>query len=256
MLEVNNEMKESCLVIEPLLAAYALDALEIDEKHQVELHLNSCVSCQKALSDYQVINDELMLSVPPVQPPNRLRAKLLAQTAPKSKRMGFIERLRYNPSKLISISVVVVILVLVGLNINFLYSTNQLLTSQEELARQNQVNQTAFALLTYPDSQVAIIDDGEIYGTLIYDPDGQVAVLNIWGLESLPVGQDYQVWLIEPDQTRISGGVFQSSDQSEYVTIMIESPNSLENFSGMGVTIEPEGGSPGPTGPRIFGVEL
>ena len=131
-----------------------------------------------------------------------------------------------------------------------------LLVSQEELTRQNQVNQTAFALLTYPDSQVAIIDDGEIYGTLVYDPDGQVAILSVWGLESLPTEQDYQVWLIEPDQTRISGGVFQSSDQTEYVTFIIESPNPFDNFSGIGVTVEPAGGSPGPTGPRIFGLEL
>jgi anti-sigma-K factor RskA len=170
--------------------------------------------------------------------------------------MGFIERLGDNPSKLIPIFALVIVLVFAVLNIYLLYSANQILAFQEELARQNQVNQTAFALLSYPDSQVAIIDDGEIYGTLVYDLDGQVAVLNVWGLDSLPAGQDYQVWLIEPDQTRISGGVFQSSDQSEYVTFVIESPDPMENFFGIGVTVEPEGGSPGPTGPRIFGVEF
>ena len=249
-------MNENCFQIEPLLAAYALNALEPDENRQVEAHLESCVLCRQAVSDYQAISDELIFAQPAVQPPARIRAKLLAQTASKPKREGLLGRLRNNPAKLIPATALVVILILVVFNISLLYSTNQLLASQEELTRQNQVNQTAFALLTYPESQVAIIDDGEIYGTLVYDPDGQVAVLNIWGLESLPAGQDYQVWLIEPDQTRISGGVFQSSDQSEYVTFIIESPNSLENFAGIGVTIEPEGGSPGPTGPRIFGVEL
>jgi anti-sigma-K factor RskA len=208
------------------------------------------------VSDYQAISDELIFAQPAVQPPARIRAKLLAQTVSKPKRGGLLGRLRNNPAKLIPVTALVVMLILVVFNISLLYSTNQLLASQEELTRQNQVNQTAFALLTYPESQVAIIDDGEIYGTLVYDPDGQVAILSVWGLESLPAGQDYQVWLIEPDQTRISGGVFQSSDQSEYVTFIIESPNSLENFAGIGVTIEPEGGSPGPTGPRIFGVEL
>jgi anti-sigma-K factor RskA len=124
------------------------------------------------------------------------------------------------------------------------------------MARQNQAYQTTFALLTYPESQIVVIDDGEVYGTLVYDPHGQIAVLNVWGLETLPNGQDYQVWLIEPDQTRISGGIFQSSDQSAYVSFIIESPNSFESFVGLGVTIEPTGGSPDPTGPRIFGTEL
>ena len=249
-------MNENCFQIEPLLAAYALNALEPDENRQVQAHLESCDLCRQAVSDYQAISDELIFAQPAVQPPARIRAKLLAQTAPKPQRRGMLGRSRTKPFRLIPVTALVVILILVVFNIGLLYSTNQLLASQEELTRQNQVNQTAFALLTYPESQVAIIDDGEIYGTLVYDPDGQVAILSVWGLESLPAGQDYQVWLIEPDQTRISGGVFQSSDQSEYVTFIIESPNPLENFAGIGVTIEPEGGSPGPTGPRIFGVEL
>ena len=131
-----------------------------------------------------------------------------------------------------------------------------MLQAQEEMARQNQAYQTTFALLTYPESQIVVIDDGEVYGTLVYDPHGQIAVLNVWGLETLQDGQDYQVWLIEPDQTRINGGVFQPSDQSAYVSFVIESPTTLESFIGLGVTIEPAGGSPGPTGPRIFGTEL
>jgi anti-sigma-K factor RskA len=124
------------------------------------------------------------------------------------------------------------------------------------MAQQNRSYQTAFALLTYPDSQVAMIDDGEIYGTLVYEPDLQIAVLNVWGLEDLPEGQAYQVWLIKPDETRISGGIFQSVEGLEYVSYVIESPASIDSFTGIGVTIEPEAGSPGPTGARVFGIQF
>ena len=249
-------MNESCLIIEPSLAAYALDALEFDEKRQVEAHLDLCPSCLQTVADYQLISDELMGTVPPAQPSARVRANLLAQTAPKTQKAGLLERLRDSRRRLLPVTTIIAVLVLVVFNLNLLNSTNQILESQEALTQQNQVNQTAFALITYPESEVVVIDDGEIYGTLIYDPDGQVAVLSVWGLETLPEGQDYQVWLIEPDQNRISGGVFRSSDQTEYVSFVIESPKSFEAFSGMGVTIEPEGGSPGPTGPRVFGVGL
>jgi hypothetical protein len=63
-------------------------------------------------------------------------------------------------------------------------------------------------LLTYPDSEVVVIDNGVVNGTLVYGPDGQVAALNVWRLETLLTGQDYRLLLIEPDQTWINGGVF------------------------------------------------
>lgn len=249
-------MNESCLKIEPLLAAYALDALDIDEKRQVEAHLDSCAFCLQAVTDYQAISDGLRGALPPTQPSARVRANLLAQTASKAHKTGWLEQLRDRRPKLILVTAIIAILVLVVFNINLLRSTNQILKFQETLSQENQVSQTVFALMTYPESEVVVIDDGDIYGTLIYDPDGHLAVLNVWGLEILPEGQDYQVWLIEPDQTRVSGGVFQSSKQTEYVSFLIESPISIESFTGMGVTIEPAGGSSGPTGPRIFGVGL
>jgi len=249
-------MKESCPIIEPLLAAYALDALGVDEKHQVEAHVAICSTCQHVLEDYQSVSDGLMAALPPILPPARVRAHLLARTAPKTQNMAWLERWDLLRHKLIPVTAIAAILILLVFNVALLHSSNQMLQTQETLAQQNRTYQTAFALLSYPDSQVAVIDDRDIYGTLVYDPDGQVAVLNVWGLKSLPEGQDYQIWLIEPDQTRISGGVFQSLDQTEYVSVVIESPNSLETFSGLGVTIEPEGGSPGPTGPRVFGLDL
>jgi len=249
-------MENECQHIEELLAAYALEALEVEEKLKVEAHLESCAVCQRAFNDYLAVSEGLMAALPPKEPPARIRAILLAQTARNLSIPSWIERWQTWLPQVVAFSALAAVLVLVIFNINLLRRTNQILELQEEMAQQNQAYQTAFALLSYPDSQVAVIDDGVVYGTLVYDPDGQIAVLNIWGLETLPDGQDYQVWLIEPDQTRINGGVFKSSDQSEYVSFVIESPTSFESFIGFGVTIEPAGGSPGPTGPRIFGTEL
>ena len=131
-----------------------------------------------------------------------------------------------------------------------------MLQDYQIILQQNRASQTAFSLMSYPDSQVVVINDQHIYGTLVYDPQGQIAVLNVWGLAPLQEGEDYQVWLIEPDQTRVSGGVFQPMEGFEYTVFVIESPSSLESFTGLGVTVEPAGGSPGPTGERVFGTEL
>lgn len=249
-------MSDSCQIIEPLLAAYALDALDVEDKGQVEAHIDSCPTCQLILADYRYISDGLMTALPPKQPPARIRAQLLTQTAPKDQETSWFERWQKLRPRLLQIATITAILVLLIFNISLLISTNQILEQQEILTQQNRAYQTAFALLTYPNSNVAVIDNGNIYGTLVYDPYGQLAVLNVWGLEDLPPGQEYQIWLIEPDQTRISGGLFRPSDQNEYVSIVIESPDPIKGYVGFGVTIEPEGGSPGPTGPRVFGLEL
>jgi anti-sigma-K factor RskA len=249
-------MESECQRIEPMLAAYALDALEIDEKLQVEAHLETCPACQEILTQYQAVSNGLMAASPPVQPSRRVRENVLAQTAPASQKIDWADLWRIFFTRMIPAGALLGVLLLLVFNINLFRSTKQMLETQEALVRQNQTNQTALALLTYPDAQVAIIEDENIYGTLVYDPGGQLAVLNVWGLKPLSEGEAYQVWLIEPDQTRISGGVFSTPDQKGFTSFEIEAPTPIDSFIGIGVTIEPQGGSPGPTGPRIFGIEL
>ncbi len=249
-------MNDKCQEIEELLAAYALDALDVDEKAIVERHLDTCDSCPQVLADYQMVTEGLLFAVPVEEPSAQLRAKLLTRTAPRPEKTAWFDRLRFPVLRWSNVLGVVAILMLVIFNISLLIRTNQLAAGQETLVQQNQSYQTAFALLTYPNSQVALIDDGTVYGTLVYDPDGRVAVLNMWGLGELSGEQDYQIWLIEPDENRFSGGVFNGSDDVAYVSVVIESPITFDAFAGIGITIEPEGGSPGPTGPRIVGIDL
>lgn len=249
-------MNNECQIIEPLLAAYALDALDPDEREQVEAHLETCDSCQQTLAEYRAVSDELLLAVKPVDPPARLRAQLLARTAQEEKQPVKASRWRIPNWGWVSMVGTAVLLILLVFNISLMRRTNQLLSFQDSLVQQNQAYQTAFALMSYPTSQVAVIDDGTVYGTIIYDPQGRVAVMNVWGLGALSEDQVYQIWLIQPDDLRVSGGVFDGSDDVAYVSVVIESPQTFNSFEGIGITIEPEGGSPGPTGPRIVGVDL
>jgi anti-sigma-K factor RskA len=69
------------------------------------------------------------------------------------------------------------------------------------------------------------------------------------GLKTLPIAQQYQLWLIK-NGVRTSGAVFSISQPQQIV--VINSDISLEFFQGFGVTIEPQGGSPGPTGNKVL----
>jgi anti-sigma-K factor RskA len=113
-------------------------------------------------------------------------------------------------------------------------------------------------MLAYPSTQAlpVIADVEDIAGSMLVDEDKNTAVLVLWNLPPLGAEQTYQIWLIDADGKRLSGGLFRPATVQGYTTATIQSPRPLREFVGIGVTVEPEGGSPGPTGSRILGVDL
>jgi anti-sigma-K factor RskA len=91
-------------------------------------------------------------------------------------------------------------------------------------------------------------------GFVLISADGEDGALIVDGLPPLEEGKQYQLWLIRNGE-RTSGAVF-STDESNYGGTRIRAPLSLLEYSAVGVTIEPEGGSPQPTGTRVLGGPL
>jgi anti-sigma-K factor RskA len=81
-----------------------------------------------------------------------------------------------------------------------------------------------------------------------------IAILVVNGLDVLPLDKQYQLWLAVGDR-RDSGGVF-SVSRSGYGALEISAPQPLREYARVGITIEPSGGSPGPTGDRVLGGDL
>lgn len=61
------------------LAAYALGALDVDEQRLFELHLFVCATCRGELPSYQRTVSLLPHALPPAQPPDGSRSRLLAR---------------------------------------------------------------------------------------------------------------------------------------------------------------------------------
>lgn len=91
-------------------------------------------------------------------------------------------------------------------------------------------------------------------GRLIRDPDGKGAVLVVQGMPAPPPGQVYQLWFIRPDGRRDSGGLFTVDDGRGVLYAHL--PANVDEYVAVGVTDEPAGGSPGPTGTKVLGGEL
>ena len=91
-------------------------------------------------------------------------------------------------------------------------------------------------------------------GTVIMSVDGDHGALVVDGLAVLDADHQYQLWLIKDGQ-RTSGGVF-SVDDEGYAVLWVSAPASLSSFDAVGVTVEPAGGSPSPTGEKVLGGTL
>jgi len=91
-------------------------------------------------------------------------------------------------------------------------------------------------------------------GNLVISADGEHGTLVVDGLPPLGPALQYQLWLIK-DEQRTNGGVF-SVDDAGYGALWIYAPAPLSSYPAFGVTVEPAGGSPGPTGEKVLGGSL
>ena len=71
------------------------------------------------------------------------------------------------------------------------------------------------------------------------------------GLEALPEDQTYQLWLIPAEGNPIPAGLLEAeAGVPSFHTLSI--PEGVQEFAAVGVSVEPAGGSPAPTGPIVL----
>lgn len=83
----------------------------------------------------------------------------------------------------------------------------------------------------------------------IWDTESKIGSLVATGLSVLPSGNVYQLWLVRGDQ-EISLGSFQVDENGTGVLIF-QSPEPIEAFDLIGISVENESESPEPTTPHV-----
>jgi len=250
--------EERCSPYRENLAAYALGALDADEISALESHLKTCQDCRAALAEYQVVSEGLLLSIPPQAPPPGLRHKLAARLPSQRKQTPSLFANIFAQFSLGRIAAAVVVVVLLGLNVFSSVQIRNLQRGQAALAERLSTDQTALAMLAYPSTQALAVnaDVQNLAGSMLVDREKRIAVLVLWNLPPLEAGQTYQAWLIDADEDRVSGGLFTPAVERGYTTVTIRSSVPIGEYKGLGVTVEPSGGSAGPTGPRVLAVDF
>lgn len=231
--------------VEALIPAYALGATELDETALVEAHLQQCARCRARLADYRLLSDDLLYAIPLAAAPPHLTDDLRRRVTPPPVHRR--PRGRFALPRLPAFAAVAATVTLL------LLSNLYWMTRTDRLERRFSVQSTAIAILAEAPTLTLHGDAPapDAHGVLYFRPGSTVAILHVYGLPSLPQDKTYQVWLIR-DSQRESAGFLQVNEEGEAVLLMT-APRPMEEYDGLGVTVEPAGGSPGPTSPRVIG---
>ncbi|HWQ84636.1 MAG TPA: anti-sigma factor [Anaerolineales bacterium] len=241
--------------IRELIPAYALDSLDPEEAELVARHLAECPECQLEFASYSELVGSLALAVPMHPAPPELKARILsaahasAQSMPlpanypQTSRIAKPARAKSGWANIFQQALPawgLLSILLIGILAISNLRLNQRIASLEAARPE-------FATV-----QLSGADNSpNAVGMLVISPDGQNGSLVVDQMPVLEDNQDYQLWLIKDGQ-RTSGGVFHSYSNG-YGVLWIHADQPLISYEEVGVTIEPAGGSPAPTGAKIIG---
>ena len=250
------------------LALYALGALQAGSCAQLEQHLKTCPACQRELETMRGDAAVLALSVAGPTPPARSRERLLSavgsgQQAHTDVVSGFAMRRpwwSYAPV-FASLALAVIALLLVQENTN-LTKMNEDLSRQVYLAeQQGRKAREIVGLMTAKDTMhVALVSTGNQpppHAHTMYQPRTGRLCMMASNLKPLPAGMTYELWLIPKSGAPMPAGMFKPDAQG-MAMVMPENPVPAgTDAKSFAVTMEPEGGSPAPTGePLLQGTGL
>lgn len=233
-----------------LLPLYVLGALEPDELAAMEAYLAEHPEAQAEVAEARQVAALLAWTPPQHDPPPTLRARVLErvqgeQAATAATQPGMWQWLRSAlrpPVARVGFALSTALLVVT------LFLGARTLQVQQQVQQQ----QALIDLFESPNMQVASLVAPDVSTgvrlQMAFDPNGQLAQVVASNLPQLPASQTYQFWLIGEEP--VSGGVFRV-DERGVGSLVVESNTPLSQYSSIGVSREPAGGSATPTTDQI-----
>jgi anti-sigma factor RsiW len=225
------------LTVHDLTAAYALDALDDDDKRTYEEHLATCADCQRELSGFSTAAGALAYAVESPPPPAALRGRIL--DAARAERTNVIPlRPRWTPlAKAVAAAAACAA---IGFGVWAASLSRSL--EQERSAREQ--SDRALAVLSDPNaSRIALT--GSSTGSLVVSPTGEAALV-VSRLDRAPSGKTYEAWVIENGKPARAGTFAGGGDTS-----VLRLDRSVPDGARVAVTLERSPGAEQPSGPRI-----
>jgi anti-sigma-K factor RskA len=229
-----------------ILPDYVLGILMAGEASQVAEHLATCVTCKAVFARLKQIADDLPLALVQTSPPPGVKTSLMKSIHARQLKTNASSQPTFwqNLSQIFRMRLPAWSLALI-----LVLALGNLLLWRQYNPLKNQTN-TPMLVITLANTTDAPMASG----TLIMDPHGHYGTLVVDQLPILDEQHQYQVWL-NRDGTRISSGLF-SVNYEGYGSLELLAPDPLIQYNSIGITIEPKGGSPAPTGAKVLGGDL
>ena len=275
-----------CDEIAALIPAHSIGATDPEEATVLLGRLHACPDAATELADYGKLAEALLYAAPPrLAPPQlaqRLRAAIgaprpVVRSNPLLGARGARPAYQPAPSPVASMTeplapfslapppkpvrrwsfvnglVTAVGAFLVVANLALLIQNQQLHARQEALEAELMQQNKALIFLAAEEPQEVILPAAQENSTaqadVLWNNTLGIAVVYVRDFPELPPDQAYQLWLRKDDQ-RISPGLF-TVETGGMGIFVFPIEQSLDFYDVMGITPEPAGGSPGPTGPPV-----
>ncbi len=247
------------------LELYALGALDADERSAFEAHLAGCEICSERLASAQQRIGFLGTAAPQMVPAAHVKQALLERVRQESpapvmpslpsQRPSFWSYFK-QPVFAWGCAAIIAVVALVFAN-----KTRELQHRLNSLQVEMQATQDAVAkdrtiadLLNSPQTQRVALKqptDATHPEGKVYYQQKQGLLFYAANLPAAPSDHVYQLWLVPAEGAPISAGIFQANSKGEASVVLPSLPSGV-TAKAFAVTLEPAGGVPQPTGPKVL----
>jgi hypothetical protein len=187
----------------------------------------------------------------PTLPPSRMAGSALP-TQPLPPRPA-VRRFELTTLNIVLGLAVIVLLIANLLQLN---QARLMRDDQNDLIRTIQANQVINALASEPAIDVLAINGPRGQGTLLFEKNGNSAILFLRNLPLLDSDHTYQAWLVPASGPPVSAGIFHTNAGTPFASFLINASQSFKSYTAISVTLEPAGGSSAPTTTPLVSVKL
>jgi anti-sigma-K factor RskA len=237
----------SCEELKDLYELYALGSLEGAERQEVEEHLaRQCPNCVAGVRQARQWTSTLGYAAAPVEPPGRLRQRVLASVGGSEKATGWSGLTHAWATAALFLLITVL---WYGYEWRALRAEIESLRArQADLVARNRIFAEALALVNLPETLQLTFGGAEPApprGRVWVHPQRGVLLLAS-RLPQAPAGRIYEMWIVPKSGAPVPAGLFNSDAQGEAMHVWPQAVE-LTQAGAVAVTLEPEGGVPAPT---------
>ena len=241
-MDMEEQQRNTHTTQDDLLPAYAFGITDPEESQEVEALLLQSPELQGELESYQVLVEAMLYSAPLMEPSPELRQQILAATDvnnPIDWRRWILPLLAGAAILILAVVNFITFQRVANLEDNHTGLSKQLSSQRDLLQIVANDQHFRFDMMSAQDESIEAVS-----GFIVCHPEETAMYMQVEALPALDKDMAYQVWLVEEDGTRDSGGLFRVNAQGDAVYVF-DAPQSMGKYAYIGITAEPQKGSDG-----------